>query len=442
MTEHTEKKQKLETIDSIRRGLEVDISAVQVDKAFSAAIEKVRKEAKLPGFRKGKAPDDVLMKKFGKEIEAEALQGAIRESYPVAVRDAGAMPLSEPRIEPKGRIEKGKPFTYKAIVEVYPEVVAKGYERLTLTTHKVEVTDDEVEAELVKMQRQMTQLEPVPDGEVGPGMLTMIDFDGTAGGKAFPGSKAEDYVVDFGTGSLLEKFEAEIAGMKAGEERSISFHYPTDFFRREIAGKKGEFKVNVKEVRRKVVPELDDGFAKELGDFKTLADVRRELKKRIAAYKEQLLRANLREQAIRALIDKHQGLEVPTALIDAELGNMLEQVKRNAQSRGQKFDASKIDSREFVKKNVGEATERARGYMLVRAISEEKKLEVSDNEIEERINQMAADAKRKVPEVKEYLKKNDMMESLRSQILFEKTLDLVVDKAKIKTEKPKKEKKE
>ncbi|MBN1282479.1 MAG: trigger factor [Proteobacteria bacterium] len=441
MTEHTEKKQQVEIIDSIRRGLVIHVPAAAVEKAFDAAMEKVKQEAKLPGFRKGKLPDSVVMQRFGREVEAEAMQGAIRESYPTALRESGIVPLSDPRVEPRGKFERGKPFEYKAVLEVYPDVKVKKYGGLELTREKVEVTDADVEAELAALQRQMTQLEPIPSGEIGSGMVAMIDFKGTAGGKEFHGSQAENYVVDFGSGHLLEQFEAEISGMKAGEERDIAFHYPTDFFRREIAGTKGEFKVKVKEVRRKVVPELDDSFAKELGDYKTLDDVRAEIRRRIAEYRESVAQSALREQAVRSIIAGHQDLEVPTALIDAELGNMIEQMKRNAQARGQKFDASKIDSQDFVKRNVKEATDRARGYMLVRHISEEEKIEVSDNEMEERINRMAQDSRNQPAKIKEYLNKNKMMESLRSQVLFEKTLDFVVSKAKVKVEKPKKEKK-
>ncbi len=440
-TDKTDKPEMVEIIDSIRRSLAIHVSAAAVDKAFGEAMEKVGKEAKLPGFRKGKVPDSVVMQKFGHEVEAEALQIAIRSSYPDALKESGVIPLSDPRIEGAGKFEKGKPFEYKAVIEIYPDVKVKKYDGLSLTTEKIEVTDEDVEAELRGLQRQMTQLEPSPSGAIGEGMVAMIDFKGTAGGKVFEGSQAENYVVDFGAGHLLDQFESQIAGMKAGEERNISFHYPTDFFRREIAGKKGEFNVKVKEVRRKVVPKLDDDFAKELGDHKTLGDVRVEIKRRISEYREGMAQAHLREQAIRAIIAEHKDLAVPTALIDAELGNMLEQLKRNAQSRGQKFDASKIDSREFVKHNIKEATDRARGYMLTRAISEAEKLSVSEEEMEERIKRMASDSRNQLAKVKEYLNKNNMIESLHSQILFEKTLDLVVSKAKIKTEKPKKEKK-
>jgi len=431
-------KSSIEKVNAIRQKITVEVAAAQVDEALTKAIEEVRKEVKLPGFRKGKVPEDMILKRHGDEVRTEAIKNVVRASYPDAVRATEARPLSEPQIEIAGTLEKGKPFKYYATIETYPEVVAKGYSGLTLTRQKVSVSDDEVEGELERIQRQMTQLEPEEGGEIGPGMVAMIDFKGTAGGKPFPGSEAQNYVVDFGTGALLTEFELEIKGMKGGEEREITFHYPTDFFRRELAGKKGEFNVKVKEVRRKVVPELDDEFAKTLGDFKDLKAVRADLKKKIAEYKENMERSKLREQAIRTVIEKNSDLEVPTALVDAELGNMLEQLKRQFEARGQKFDKSKLDAKRFVSENVKEATDRARGYMLARAIADQEKVEVADGEIEERIALMAAQSRSTTQQIKDYLNKNNMMDNLRSQLLFEKTLDLVVSKSKIKTETPKK----
>lgn len=431
-------KTTIEKISQIRQAITVEVPAEVVEKAFVAALEKVGKEAKIPGFRSGKVPENILMQKFGPEVEVEAVKHLVRETYPNALQENGINPLSEPDVEPKGKILHGQPYTYKAIFEIYPEVKASGYDGLKLTREKIAVTDEEIEAELKRAQRQLTQLEPASDGELGPGMLGKIDFKGTAGGEPFVGSEATDYVVDFGTGALLNEFEVEIKGMKEKEERDISFHYPTDFFKREIAGKKGEFRVKLKELRRKVVPELNDEFAKSLGSFENLNAVRADLKKRIAEYKENVQRSMLREQAIRAIIEKHSDLEVPTAIIDSELGNMLEQLKRQIEAQGRKFADANIDSKKFVSENVKEATERARGYMLARAISTQEKIEITDAELDERINKIAADYRNAPAQVREYFEKNKLIDGLRGQMLFEKTLDFVVNKAKVEEIKPKK----
>jgi trigger factor len=432
-------KSSIEKVDAIRQKITVEVSPEAVDKAFKAAIDDVKKEAKIPGFRKGKVPDAMIMARFGDDVKMEAAKHAVRASYGEAVTAVEARPISEPHIDVAAPIEKGKPFTYVATIEIYPEVIIKDYAGLSLTRQKVEVADEEVEHEITRIQQQMTQLEPAEGGEVGPGMVAMVDFKGTAGGESFPGSEAENYVVDFGSGSLLQEFEIEIKGMKAGEERAIAFDYPSSFFRKELAGKKGEFKVMVKEVRRKVVPELDEEFAKTLGEYKDMNAVRAELKKRIGEYKEGLETSSLREQAMRSLIEKHAELEVPTALIDAELGNMLEQLKRQYEMRGQKFDADKIDAKRFVSENLKEATDRARGYMVARAISQQENVESSEEEVEKKIEAMAAQSRSTVQQMKDYLNNNNMMDNIRSQIIFETTLNLVVDKAKVKTEKPKKE---
>ncbi len=434
-------KHSVEEVSSIKRKITVEASPEEVDAAWGKALAEVRREAKVPGFRKGKVPDQMLLTRFGDDIAMEAAKAVVSKTLTPAVREVGIFPLGEPRIEPEGVPEKGKPFTYHAHYEVYPEVTAKGYEKLNLEREKATVTDEEVETELTRMQQQMTQLEPAAGEGIGPGMVAMIDFKGTADGKPFPGSEAENYVVDFGSGRLLKEFENEIVGMKGGEKGEINFTYPTDYFKKEVAGKAGCFQISVKEVRRKIVPELNDDFAKELGQYKTLDEVRAELKKRIVEYKDAVWRGRLKDQAIRQIIEANKELEVPMALVDGELGNMLEQLKQQVESRGQTFDQSKIDPKQFVQTNLEEATNRARGFMLVRAISEQEKVALEDAELDERIEAIAAQQKQPVDRVRQQLEKNNQLDNLRGQILFDKTLDLVLTKAKIKEKKPEKTKK-
>ena len=424
----------VENVDSVNRSLTIEVGADAVALAKKAAIEKVRKEAQVPGFRKGKIPDAILMQRFGDDIKTETMKQAINAAYPGAIGESGLTPLGDPRIEVLEEAQDGKPFKFKANIEVYPEVEikSKDYEGLKLEGEQVAVSDEEVETELLKLQQRMTQLEPAEEGSIGPGMVAMIDFTGTAGGESFPGSEAENYVVDFGSGNLLDEFEARIEGMKANEERDIEFVYPDDFFKHEIAGKKGKFKIKVKEVRRKVVPELGDDFAKELGNFSSLGEVRRELKSRIKDYKEVSERARLKELAIRALIEKHEKMEVPFAMIDAELGNMLEQLKQQMESQGGKFDQSQENVQAFVKANVGEATSRARGFIIIDSIAKKENVEVSEEDVDSRLQAISAQHRKPIDEVRKQLESQNLLDQMRSQIRFEKALDLVVSKAKIK----------
>ena len=435
-------KTSLETLDSIKQRLTVEVDGQDVTASRRKVLDEMRKEIQAPGFRKGKVPDDIIIQRHGDEVISETIKQVVRDTYPAAVREAGAKPLGDPRIEPEGKPQPDRPFTYKATFEVYPEVTATGYEKLSLEREKVVVTDEEVEGELGRLQQRMTQLEPMPEGKIGPGTVAVIDFKGTAGGEPFAGSEAENYVVDFGSGRLLEEFEIQIEGMKAGEKRDIQFIYPQDYFKGEVAGKEGKFQITAKEVRRKVVPKIDDEFARELGKYSSIAEVRADLKKKIGEFKEMVERNRLKEQAIRSLIEKHKELQVPFAVIDAELGNMLEQLKQQMAARGQTLDESKFDAREFVQANVKEATDRARGYMVVEAVARQEKIEVSDEELEARVGAMAAQSKRPVPDVRRELQEKGLYERLRGQMRFDKTLDFILDKAKIKMKKAKKKGKE
>lgn len=430
-------KTSLEKISSVRHALKVEVPAETVAKGFEEAAKKLKADVKIPGFRKGKVPDNIIAQRFGEDLESEAVKWVVVHTFSDAVKEANAVFIGDPEFAPEGKIAKDKPFTYKAHFDVYPEYEADGYAGLKLEREKFTVTDEEVESELKRLQTQMTQLEPVSDGEVGPGMIAMIDFKGTADGKPFQGSEAENYVVDFGSGHLLEEIEVKIKGMKASEERDIKFTYPEKYFKKEVAGKEGAFKVKVKDVRRKIVPELNDEFAKELGKFATLDEVRKDLREKIAAYKESVVKSWLRDRTIRQLIEKNQKLEVPLTMIQAEINNMLEQMDRNLRAQGKSLADQKVDAKEFVRANEKEAADRARGYIIMSTISKKENITATDEEIEERLKTIAAQNRQPLAKAKEHFEKNKLMPQLKSQIIFEKTLDFVLDKAKITEVKPK-----
>lgn len=439
MTNCTGEKMKnnLEKISSVRQALKIEAAADAVEKAFEKAIGIIKNEASIPGFRKGKIPDKIIAQKFGEDVAKEAAKQIVLLTFSDAVTGAEVKFIGEPEFVPEGNAAKGKPFVYKAYFDVYPEYEADGYTGLKLEQEKFTVTDEEVEGELKRLQMQLTQLEPAPDSMIGPGLIAMIDFKGTADGKPFAGSEAENYVVDFGSGQMLEEFEVEIKGMKAKEERDIKFTYPKTYFKTDIAGKKGEFRVKVRDVRRKIVPELNDEFAKELGKFTTLAEVKKDLREKIAEFKGSVVKNGLRDKAIHLLIEKNQKLEVPLTMVQAEINNMLEQMDRNLRAHGKTLADQNLDAKEFVAKNEKEAKDRARGYVIISAIAKKENITTTDAEVEERLKNMAAQNRQPFAKVKEHFEKNNLMQQLKSQITFEKTLDFVVDKAKITEVKPK-----
>lgn len=431
----------LEEVNSISKRLVVEVPAELLDKSIKAAMASLKKDAKVPGFRPGKVPDEMMRTKLGHAYHEEVLRQIVRDTYPQAVELTGAKPISDPRIETAAaEIDATKPLTYKVVFEVYPTVEAKGYEGLKLERGKVHVTSDEVEQELKHLQRQLTQLEPAPDAAVEKGILARVDFKGTADGKPFDGCEASDFIIDLDAGNILAEFEQHVVGMKEKEERDIEFLYPADYFNKEIAGKHAKFHIVVKELRRKVMPELDDNFAKDLGQFKTLDDVRKIVHNRIGEVKEHGEVASMQRQVIEQLV-KNQPVDVPDAMISRELGFMLEELSHELEREGRTLEDAGINAENFVRNHLEEARFRVRGHVLVNAIAEKEKIDVTDQEIEAQIAAIAAQAGEPVAKVRKQFEEKKLIPGLKSQMIAEKTLNFVIGKANIKERSSKKEKK-
>lgn len=430
-------KTTLEKLKSIRHKLHVEVAPERAAKSADAALREMQAETAIKGFRKGQAPLDVLKKYLGAEADKEIAKRIVKDTYGDALRQESVVPISEPLVEYEAYVE-GKPFVYRAEYEVNPEVKIPEYEGLALEAEKIDVTNEEVEGELKRIRHQMTQLEPAPDGELSVGMVAIVDFKGTVDGKSFKGSDAENFVVDYGT--LLPAFEEGLKGMKAGEERDITFSYPGDYYNKEIAGKQGAYHVKLKELRKKIVPELNDDFAKSLGKFQNMNEVREDMKKHIMAAKEDFRRRSLGVQAIRKLAEK-DSFEVPDIMIQNELGAMLDDVARQIQAHGQTLEEAGLDTKKFIEENMEEASKRVRCYLIAFTIAKNANLEIKDEELEQRLVAIGRQTNQPVEKVKAHFEKENLMGQLRSQLLYEKTLDFIVGKSKVKEVKAKKEKK-
>lgn len=429
-------KATLEIVSSTQHALTVEVPPMQVAKSRETILLHIAKEMKLPGFRPGKIPPHVVEKQLGSRAREEIIQQIIRDSYPDAVQTTGARPLSDPQVQP-GDFQEGKLFTYRAVFEVFPEITVGDVKGLKLEKEEIEVYPHEIDAEVERLRHKMTQLEPAKGEELKEGFMALVDFEGTADGKSFDGCKAKDFIVDVGSGGLLPAFEKEMTGMKDGEKRTITFEYPSTYYRKEVAGKKGVFDIHVKEVRRKVVPELDDHFAQSLGSFETLREVRDDIKRRITEAKEKVERQKLHRQAVEKLVEKYP-LDVPEVMIATEISSMLEGISRRLEAVGQTLADAKIDPKEFVKANHAEARIRASGTILASAVAKEQGLKVDEAEKNDRLSKIAASSQRSVAEVRDYFEKNRIMRRLETEILLEKALDFVVGHSKIKVVKPKK----
>lgn len=431
---------KIEELNSVKKKIEVTVPVEKIKQVMEQEYEKVAKTAKIKGFRKGKVPRHILKQYYKDMVEKETMERLVRETYPEAVEKEMVIPISAPYVDPSEFAEDNS-FTYTAIFEVRPVIVAKEYAGMKLEKPEVKVVKEEVEAQLEELRQRMSQLEPLDDKvKAENGTVLIIDFVGTAEGVKFEGSEAKDFMVELGAGNMLPEFEKVLTGTTKNDEVDIEIDYPADYFNKELAGKKGKFHIKVKDLKKKIIPELNDEFAKDLGDFKTLEAVKKDIEKRISEAKESESKSVLTNQIMDILVEKNP-FEIPESMIHSELKVMFEGFVKQLSSQGKKIEDLGLNPEKFIEQYKGDAEKRVSSFLLIDAIAEVEKIAVDNEELEERIKLIAEQAGETVPKVKQYYESQNLINGLKIQLQHEKTIDFIIEKAKIKTIKPEKVKK-
>lgn len=433
-------KTELEDLSPIKKRLKVEVLPETVAQAREEAFGEVQKKAQMPGFRPGKVPRKIIEEQFLRELQKETIEKIVDQTLIQALQTTKVRPISRPEIEP-GLWQGNGSFSYQAVFEVLPEIQLneKDYQGLKLEKEEIQVEPKEIDHEIERLRQALTQLEPLsPDTTVQKGHVAIIDYQGKLDGKLFKDGEAKDFAVEIGGGGLLKDFEEGLLGAKQNEERTITFTYPSDYFNKELAGKKGEFKVQVKSVRKKHVPELNDDFAKDLGAFKNMAEVRADCEKRIAAAKTLHQKNDLFNQIIQQLVEKKK-FEVPTSLVENELHHLIEELARDLESQGK--DIREVDAKEVIEHLKPSAEFRVRSFLNLNQLCQCLKVEVKEAELEERLANLAKGANRPLAEMKAYYEKNGLIGPLKTRMLHEKALEIVLNEAKIKVKKGKTDKK-
>ena len=277
---------QVEKLEKNMAKITVEVPAEQFEKALTAAFNKNKSRFNIPGFRKGKAPQAMVEKMYGVEVLYEdAINEALDATYGDAVTESGLEVVSRPEIDVV-QVEKGKELIYTATVAVKPEVTLGEYKGIEVEKASAEVTDEDIEAELKKVQEQNSRLITVEDRAVEDGDQTVIDFEGSVDGTPFEGGKGEDYPLTIGSHSFIDTFEEQLIGKNIGEECEVHVTFPEEYHAKELAGKPAVFKVTVKEIKRKELPELNDEFAGEVSEFETLEEYKNDVKSKLSLKKQ------------------------------------------------------------------------------------------------------------------------------------------------------------
>lgn len=424
---------QVEKLEKNMAKLTVEVPAEQFEAALKTSYNKNKNKFNIPGFRKGKAPQAMIEKMYGVGVFYEdAVDEAINASYPDAAKESGLEIVSRPEISIE-QVEKGKSFIYIATVATKPEVTLGEYKGIEVEKAKPEVTDADVEAELKKVQEQNSRLVSVEDRAVADGDQTVIDFEGFVDGKAFEGGKAEDYTLVIGSHSFIDTFEDQLIGKNIGEDVEVNVTFPAEYHAADLAGKPATFKVKIKEIKMKELPELNDEFASEVSEFETLEAYKEDVKNKLAETKQAQATAENENNVVQKVVDNAQ-MDIPAPMVDEQVRNMIEDYARRLQSQGISFDqylqftGSTIE--QLQEQMRPQAELRLRTRLVLEAVVAAEKIEPSDELVEAEIKKMSENYKMDAEQIKTIMGEAGMAQ-MKADMAVQEAVDFLVAEAKL-----------
>ena len=424
---------QVENLEKNTVKLTIEVPAEKFEEAVQHSYNKNKGKFNIPGFRKGKAPQAMIEKMYGAGVFYEdAVDEAINASYPDAAKESGLEIVSRPAVSIE-QIEEGKSFIYTAKVAVKPEVTLGQYKGVEVQKTKSDVTEEDIETEIKRAREKNSRLITVEDRGVEDGDQVTIDFDGSVDGKRFEGGKAEDYPLTIGSHTFIDNFEEQLIGKKTGEECEVNVTFPTEYHAADLAGKPATFKVTVKEIKVKELPELNDEFASEVSEFDTLDEYKKDVEKKLVEKKE--IEANSKnEDAVVAKVVENATMEIPDKMIDAQAENMVQDMARRMQSQGLSLDMylkyTGMTVEQMKEQARPDAEKRIRTRLVLEAVAKAENIQISDEKVDEEVAKMAEAYKMEVEKLKSYMSESDVKQ-MKEDLAVQQAVDLLVAEAKL-----------
>lgn len=420
----------VENLSDLTRKLTITLPKETVGPALDKAYAKINKDVKLKGFRRGKIPQSVLEKNFRDQIQAEVGEKLVQETYFEAVEKEGLEPVVHPEIA-EHRFPEDGTFVYVALVDIKPQIELKEYKGLEVEKPVLTVGEEEVDKELTLLQRHQAALKTAEEGHViAMDDVAVVDFQGFHNGKAMKEVRNENYSVDIGMNRLGKDFEEKLIGMKKGDKALYEVDFPADYPNPLLAGKKVEFKVDVKDVKVRVKPELDDEFAKDIKpELTTLQALRDDIRARLQKAKDDALQGDLDDRIMHKLIELNP-FEVPQRLVNYEIQEMLKQTEENLKRSGLSFESAGINLEELVEKNRDVAAKRVKGDFLLKKIAEVEEIKIADEDIQRGYQRIADQYRMTLDEVKKYFQRREEILPFMNELHNEKVLNFLREQAR------------
>lgn len=412
--------------------LEITVEAEKFDNAIKTVFNKNAKYFNIPGFRKGKAPYQIVEKTYGTQIFYEdAFNEVAGEAYEEALKEKEIEAVSKPEID-LVQIEKGKDLIFTAVVSTKPEVTLGKYKGIQVKKIEYNVSDEDVEHELGHMAEKNARLVTVEDRPVESGDITVIDFEGFVDGKAFEGGKAENHELTIGSNTFIPGFEDQIIGMKPEEEKEINVKFPEKYFSKNLAGKDAMFKVKLHEIKKKEMPKIDDELAKDISEFDTIEELKKSIREKQEEQNKSRAKYETEDEVIKAVCDEAK-VDIPNGMIELELDNMAKDIETRLSYQGmnleQYLQMMNKTMDDFRNENKEQAERTIKTRLVLEAVGKDAEIEVTPEEISEKIKEMAENYGRKEEEVKD---NPELVKYVGDNLKVEKTINFLVDNAKIK----------
>lgn len=425
----------IDELSPVQRKIRVELPAETVAKEFTHAYKNLGQRVRVKGFRTGKIPRSVLQGIYGDDVKSEVKSHLVEESLGEAIKERGIQIVSRPEVEADELSEAGG-FSFSAVFEIKPEIEVKDYLGLEVEKVKLTVSDDQVQEALKRIQEGHAQLEPVAGRDVvQTGDFVTLDFEGSIAGKPFPGGKGENYMIEVGSGHALPQFEEAVAGLKIGDQKTVQVSYPENYANKELAAKAVDFVLVVREIKQKVLPTLDDDFAKDHGEHASLEELKAAIRKRLEDELKHYQDEDLKEKLVSRLIDAHTFI-TPPSMVERQTRYLMERYQ--SQIAGQAGAEAEVSppGEEARKTMEGRASRQVQATLLVEKISQLEKIEITDKDIQERVDNLARASGDRAKSVREYYARPEARDDLRSQLVFDQTLGYLLERAQIKEVEP------
>ena len=422
---------QVEKLEHNMAKLTIEVSAEDVEKALQAAYLKERSKISLPGFRKGKVPRQIIEKMYGPEVfYDEAANHMISEAYGKAYEECELEISSQPKIDVV-QLEKGKPFIFTAEVAVKPEVTLGEYKGLKVEKISTEVTQEEVDAEIDRERERNGRTIDVTDRAVQDKDQITLDFDGSVDGVPFDGGKAENYQLTIGSGAFIPGFEDQLIGAEIGKEVEVNVTFPEDYHAKDLAGKPAVFKVTVKEVKEKNLPELDDEFASEVSDFETMAEYKADVEKKIRERREANAKTMKENAAVDAAIANAQ-MDIPDAMLKTQAANLVNDFARRMQQQGLSMDQymqyTGMNEDAMLEQMKPQALKQIQTRLVLEAVADAENIQISDEDMDKELEEMAKNYQMEADKLKSFMGEEEM-KAMKKDMAVQKAIDLLTETA-------------